>query len=171
MQFQLEYQETKRLKKLDEFKTRLYTNISHEFRTPLSTILSSVSLIEKYDQLGNTEKKKVHFEKVKNNIKSLTNMLNDTLTISRIEENTGEVELARFNVLDLIHEVIEESEGLRKSKQEIIVNFAGEKVINSDRKILKTVLVNIVNWNNPNQKNKPSTAAKNVHVFVEDFEK
>ncbi len=131
-------------KELGEMKSQFISMASHEFRTPLSTILSSVSLIEKYDQLGNTEKKKVHFEKVKNNIKSLTNMLNDTLTISRIEENTGEVELARFNVLDLIHEVIEESEGLRKSKQEIIVNFAGEKVINSDRKILKTVLVNIV---------------------------
>ncbi|MGB1039514.1 MAG: PAS domain-containing sensor histidine kinase [Flavobacteriales bacterium] len=131
-------------KELGEMKSQFISMASHEFRTPLSTILSSVSLIEKYDELGNEEKKKVHFQKVKKNIKNLTNMLDDTLTVSRIEENTNELEITEFNLIDLIHEVIEECEGLRKEKQEVVINLAFNNEVSTDRKMLKTVLVNIL---------------------------
>ena len=131
-------------KELGEMKSQFISMASHEFRTPLSTILSSVSLIEKYDKLGNSEKKKVHFEKVKNNIKSLTNMLNDTLTISKIEENVNELNISSFDARDLIQEVIEECEGLKKSKQDILVNFAGNNILKSDKKALKTIIANLL---------------------------
>ncbi len=133
-----------REKELGEMKSQFISMASHEFRTPLSTILSSVSLIEKYDVLGNKEKKKVHFQKVKNNIRSLTNMLNDTLTISQIEERTNDLDANFFDLYDLAQEALEESEGLIKANQKIEVNFTGTKIIKTDRQILKTVLVNLL---------------------------
>ena len=131
-------------KELSEMKSQFVSMASHEFRTPLSTILSSISLIEKYDELGNDEKKKSHFEKVKKNIRNLTNMLNDTLTISRIEENMIEVNKEIANIQDLMSEVIAETEGLRGENREIVVNFAGEETLKIDCRILKVVLANLL---------------------------
>ncbi|MEN8838981.1 MAG: PAS domain-containing sensor histidine kinase [Flavobacteriales bacterium] len=131
-------------KELSEMKSQFVSMASHEFRTPLSTILSSISLIEKYDELGNEEKKKSHFEKVKKNIRNLTNMLNDTLTISRIEENMIEVNYEESSIRELMSEVIAESEGLKGENREVIVNFAGEEFLKIDKKIMKVVLSNLL---------------------------
>ncbi len=131
-------------KELSEMKSQFVSMASHEFRTPLSTILSSISLIEKYDELGNEEKKKAHFEKIKKNIRNLTNMLNDTLTISRIEENMIAVNPEMTNIHDLLAEVIAETDGLKGENREIIVNFAGEENLELDQKILRVVLSNIL---------------------------
>ncbi len=131
-------------KELSELKSQFVSMASHEFRTPLSTILSSISLIEKYDQLGNDEKKKSHFEKVKKNIRNLTSMLNDTLTISRIEEKMIEVNLEVVNIYKLLAEVIAETDGLKGENREIIINFAGEENLKLDQKIMKVVLANVL---------------------------
>jgi len=131
-------------KELSELKSQFVSMASHEFRTPLSTILSSISLIEKYDQLGNAEKKKSHFEKVKKSIRNLTSMLNDTLTISRIEEKMIEVNLEVVNIHKLLAEVIAETDGLKGENREIIINFAGEENLKLDQKIMKVVLANVL---------------------------
>lgn len=137
-------QSLEREKELSELKSQFVSMASHEFRTPLSTILSSVNLIEKYDQLGNKEKKKVHVEKVKKNIKNLTNMLDDTLTISKIEENITGLELSPFNIIELLQEIITEMEGLQSKNQEVIINFAGEEQIVSDKKKMKIIFANVL---------------------------
>lgn len=131
-------------KELGELKSQFVSMASHEFRTPLSTILSSISLIEKYDQLGNTEKKKSHFEKVKKNIRNLTSMLNDTLTISRIEENMISVSPEVLNIHELLAEVVAETDGLKGEHREIIINFAGKEFVKLDKKIMKVVLANVL---------------------------
>lgn len=131
-------------KELSEMKSQFVSMASHEFRTPLSTILSSVSLIEKYDELQNEEKKKLHFDKIKKNIKNLTNMLNDTLTISRIEENRMTPVFQSANLRELIEEVVSETEGLRGEERKMIVNFVGQEKTRIDRKFIKIIAANIL---------------------------
>lgn len=73
-------------KDLSELKSRIATMASHEFRTPLSTILSSVSLISKYNEPGEDEKRFKHIERIKSAVSNLTSILNDFLSLGKLEE-------------------------------------------------------------------------------------
>ena len=147
-------------KELSELKSKFVSMASHEFRTPLSTILSSVSLIEKYDELGEKEKQKKHFSKVKKTIKNLTAILDDTLTISKIEENLTRVKLSKFNVKHLIEDVINESSGLKKSGQEIEFYPIGNENIVTDNKLFRVIISNLLS-------NALKYSNTNVKIFTE----
>ena len=73
-------------KELHELKCRFVTIASHEFRTPLSTVLSSASLIGKYKTTEDDDKRQKHVDRIKSAVSNLTSILNDFLSISRIEE-------------------------------------------------------------------------------------
>jgi len=73
-------------KGLNELKSRFISTASHEFRTPLSTILSSASLIQKYTTEEEQEKREKHILKIKNAVSGLTEILNDFLSQGRMEE-------------------------------------------------------------------------------------
>lgn len=131
-------------KELNELKSRFVSMASHEFRTPLSTILSSTSLIEKYDELGNKEKKEKHLNKIKTSVKNLTSILNDILSISKLEEGLTEIIITQFNLSELLNKVINESSGLRGEKQNIILNIPNDLSIKSDEKIVKLIASNLL---------------------------
>ena len=59
---------------------------SHEFRTPLSTILSSASLVGKYTEAEEQEKRDKHIHRIKSSVTNLTNLLNEFLSIGKIED-------------------------------------------------------------------------------------
>ncbi|MDB4089297.1 PAS domain-containing sensor histidine kinase [Flavobacteriales bacterium] len=146
-------------KELNELKSRFVSMASHEFRTPLSTILSSLNLLERYIETDNETKRNVHISKIKRSINNLTNILDDTLTISKIEESKIELLFEKINVIDLINEIIGEIEGLKNLEQEFILNFAGEEVIESDLKILKIILANILS-------NALKYSEKDIHISI-----
>ena len=81
-QLQLEHAETERLKKLDEFKTKLYTNISHEFRTPLTLISGPIDKQLERDDLTTKDEKDLNL--VKQNANRLMNLVNQMLDLSLI---------------------------------------------------------------------------------------
>ncbi|MEI9921360.1 MAG: PAS domain S-box protein [Bacteroidota bacterium] len=64
-------------RELNELKSKFVSIASHEFRTPLSTILSSISLIDQYNQRGETEKINKHTQRVRSSVDHLTGILND----------------------------------------------------------------------------------------------
>jgi PAS domain S-box-containing protein len=131
-------------KELNELKSRFVSMASHEFRTPLSTILSSTSLVEKYDEIGNTEKKTKHLNKIKTSVKNLTAILNDILSISKLEEGITEIVSANFNVKNLINDIINESSGLKSEEQEIKTSHKGNDTVNNDEKIIKLIISNLL---------------------------
>ena len=104
-----------REKELSELKSRFITMASHEFRTPLSTILSSVSLIERYNTSEQQPQREKHIAKVKNAVDNLSGMLSDILSLSRLEEGRFQVKPVQFEMQKFCHEVIEEMQGLIKS--------------------------------------------------------
>jgi PAS domain S-box-containing protein len=136
----------KREQELNSMKTKFISIASHEFRTPLSTILSSLSLMEKYNELNETEKRNKHNDRIKKSIKNLTDILNDILSVNKIEEGKVIVNPENFNIQNFIYELIQDLQGLLKPGQKI--NFKGaetpETVVFQDPKLLRHILINLL---------------------------
>ncbi|MFY0628547.1 MAG: PAS domain S-box protein [Reichenbachiella sp.] len=132
-------------KELHELKTRFVSMASHEFRTPLSTILSSVSLIARYTTPETEEKKNKHITRIKNNVGELTNILNDFLSLDKLDEGKMSVSVQTMDLCALIDETISELRTLTKKDQKILtnINFLNCEV-QSDPQIIKQVLTNLM---------------------------
>lgn len=132
-------------KELNELKSRFVSMASHEFRTPLSTILSSAQLISRYTDESHNDKREKHINRIKSAVGNLTGILNDFLSLSKIEEGLITVENEEVEVDALCNLVMDEVKGLLK-KNQVIDHQTDTKnlVINSDRRILKNVFFNLL---------------------------
>ena len=119
---------------------------SHEFRTPLSTILSSLSLIEKYDEKGeeSKDKKVKHYCRVRSNVKNLTAILNDFLSIDKLQSGMVEVGVTTFDLNQFVLEIINDFENELQPDQKIKLNFTGVNGISTDERILRNVMINLL---------------------------
>ncbi len=136
-------------RELGELKSRFVSMASHEFRTPLSTIQSSVSLINRYINTEQQFQREKHITKIKSSVTHLTGILNDFLSINRLEEGKLTTSYESFNPFDLCREVIEELKPISKINQNIICHIQNDNIIkrkkvNSDRKIFKNILINLI---------------------------
>lgn len=131
---------------LNELKSRFVSMASHEFRTPLSTILSSATLAGKYTSEEDQDKRIRHLDRIRASVKNLTSILNDFLSIDKLEEGKVEVTKTTFSVNELITEAIEELEPYLKEEQHIIFDNKTAKTIqvNSDRNVIKNILINLL---------------------------
>lgn len=132
-------------KELNELKTRFVSMASHEFRTPLSTIMSSASIIAKYTKEEDQPKRIKHVERINSTVQNLTAILKDFLTISKLEEGHLNLNISKFNVYELIQEVVLIMENLLKDGQRILFktncpNF----ILESDRHFLENILINLL---------------------------
>ena len=131
-------------RELNELKSRFVSTASHEFRTPLSTISSSVSLIEKYGEMEDFEKQQKHISRIRQSVKGLTNILEDILSLSKLEEgkiilNNQEVELDLF-----VEEMLDELQPILKAGQQFETKIQpGVKGI-AEPKILRNILMNLL---------------------------
>ena len=133
-------------KQLNELKSRFVSMASHEFRTPLSTVLSSADLAEAYTGgAEHQEKRSKHLQRIKTAVGTLTGILNDFLSLSKLEENKVQAQAIYFSLKTFCNEVVDEMQGLLKPGQEIRQaheNCDGEVFL--DKKILKNVIYNLV---------------------------
>ncbi len=132
-------------KELNELKSRFVSMASHEFRTPLSTIRSSASLIERYTELQHQNNRLKHTKRIKSAVTNLTGILNDFLSLSKLEEGKIVVENTTFNLADICQETIEEIEGLLKQEQTIQTKKVDKTIqVNLDRRLLKNIFFNLL---------------------------
>ncbi|MEP7375222.1 MAG: PAS domain-containing sensor histidine kinase [Chitinophagaceae bacterium] len=131
-------------KQLNEIKSRFVSMASHEFRTPLSTVLSSASLLEKYKTAEEQDKRSRHIGKIKNSVRHLNDILEDFLSLGKLDEGKVENHACEFDLKDFILETTEEMKGLLKENQHFELNYDGSAIIFSDRKLLKNVLINLI---------------------------
>ncbi|MEQ8244028.1 HAMP domain-containing sensor histidine kinase, partial [Fulvivirga sp.] len=118
---------------------------SHEFRTPLSAILSSASLISKYNDPGTEEKRLKHVDKIKSSINNLNNILNDFLSLAKIEEGKTDIQKYEFDISNLAQEVMSDIEEVLKKGQYIeLRKFGTARKLQSDEKLLKNILINLL---------------------------
>lgn len=143
---QLELQQAlKKEQDLGLLKTRFVSMASHEFRTPLSTILSSASLMDQYTQTEQQDKRHRHFLKIRNSVEMLTMLLNDFLSISRLEEGKVELSLEKVNFQAFCQEVMDEMNITLKKGQKLITHHEdADLVIEIDKKLLKLMLINLI---------------------------
>ena len=128
-------------KELGEMKSRFVSMASHEFRTPLTTILSSANLIARYTD--NQEARQKHVSRIKNSVENLTAILNDFLSLEKLESGSQKVDITAFTLNALLTEVVEEVNAMLKKGQEISIE-GPEINFTSDPHILKNVLLNLV---------------------------
>lgn len=137
-------QSLKKEREISEFKSRFVSMASHEFRTPLSTILSSAYLISKYTTENQQEKRQIHVNRIASMVQSLTDVLNDFLSLEKIEENKAEPHYSTFELTDYIKDVITEVETLKKKGHVIQVSHQGETRVYLDQVMLKHIIINLL---------------------------
>lgn len=132
-------------RELGELKSRFVTMASHEFRTPLTTILSSVFLLENSKEEDRERIRNVHFGRIKSAAKNQAAILDDFLSLSKLEEGFVKPSYRLTVIETLTHEVIEEINTLKKAGQKIIYLHSGNteaQVI--DRQFLRNIVINIL---------------------------
>ena len=95
-------------KKLNQLKTRFVTMASHEFRTPLASILSSAELLEHYSHKWGEDKKLNHLHRIQTSVKHMTELLNDVLLLGKADSNKLELNPSKINLLQFCQELVEE---------------------------------------------------------------
>ena len=142
---QIEIQEAlQKEKQLNEIKSRFMSIASHEFRTPLSTVLSSASLLSKYSTAEDHAKRERHIEKIKNSVKSLNGILEDFLSLGKLEEGKISIQVDEFEVEDFMFSIVEEMTPLLKRNQHLSVHQEGLSKATSDKRLIKNILINLI---------------------------
>jgi signal transduction histidine kinase len=131
-------------KQLNEIKSRFVSMASHEFRTPLSTILSSATLISKYVQTEENDQRERHLKKIKDSVSHLNGLLEDFLSLGKLEEGKVTVNVSSFSVKEFIEDVVEEMRTMQKKGQQIIYKYDGQESFIADKRLLKNVLINLL---------------------------
>ncbi|MAL60323.1 MAG: PAS domain-containing sensor histidine kinase [Flavobacteriaceae bacterium] len=152
-------------RELNELKTKFLSLVSHEFKTPLSGILSSTSLIGKYTQTEQQEKREKHIKTITSKVKYLNNILDDFLSVERLETGKVNYKITLFPLSKVINEVIYNANMLLKEGQ--IINYPegiDDIEINFDEKVLELVLSNLVN-------NAIKYSPENTNIDLKVFQK
>ena len=131
-------------KQLNEIKSSFVSMASHEFRTPLSTVLSSASLLGKYTLTEQQDKRERHVNKIKDAVKQLNDLLEDFLSLGRLEKGVISAEPVTFAIRPFIEEVVEEMRTALKPGQQIIIECSSHTSFISDRKLIRNILINLV---------------------------
>lgn len=134
-----------REKELNELKSRFVSMASHEFRTPLSGILTSASLIARYPKTEDEPKRDKHIQIIKKSVKSLTMILNDFLSLDKLDQGKMTSTSTAFNLQQIIDEVVEEIKDTSEKKQQIVVkHLSPELKLFQDKEMLRNVVINLL---------------------------
>ena len=131
-------------KELNEMKSRFVSMASHEFRTPLTTMMSSLSLTSKYSAQNDLTNQEKHIQKIKNSIHNMTDILNDFLSVSKLEEGKIVNMPLELNLKTLISEIVGEIEALTTKDHTLVYTHQGPEMVELDAKLLQGVLFNLL---------------------------
>lgn len=146
-------------KDLGDLKSAFVSMASHEFRTPLSTILSSASLLAKYKLTDEQPKRDKHVQRIKSSVINLNNILNEFLSLRKIEDGKVSTNDSVFDVEELISSQINEMTEILKPGQRVNYSHTGKKEIILDEVLFKNILINLLS-------NAVKFSAENKPVFI-----
>lgn len=132
-------------RELSELKSRFVSMASHEFRTPLSTIKSSAALIKLYSDAEQQTNREKHLDKIQTAVNNLTGILNDFLSIGKLEEGKIMAHIQPVSLKRISSEVMDEMEGILKKGQKFDFTLKGiEEQFLSDKQIIKNIFFNLI---------------------------
>ena len=164
-------------KELSELKSRFVTMASHEFRTPLSTILSSAYLLEKYNQFHPDPKIQKHIHRIKDTVSGMKNILEDFLSLGKLEEGLVQVNIDQVDAAGIdtiLDDLLQELDGLLKTGQQIIFTNIVEGTVSIDRNLVRNILINLISnavkFSEENGTIKITSSVENDDfiIFIED---
>ncbi len=132
-------------KELSELKTRFVSMVSHEFRTPLTSILSSVEILERYRDRLNTEQQTRFFYMITESVRRMGNLLNDVILLGKAESNNIHFNPIRLFPDQYCRELLEELQNtlLKNRVVDCIVEGAMREVL-VDPQLLRYILTNLL---------------------------
>jgi len=161
MQLQSEHEETERLKQLDEFKTKLYTNISHEFRTPLTLISGPVENQLSKPNLSNQDKQELSL--VKRNAKRLLILVNQLLDLSKLETGNLQLQVSKGDLGLLLKQLVKTFKYKSRDKN---IDFTYELNIRKDvwfdKDVIEKIVTNLLS-------NAIKYTPENGHIHFESY--
>lgn len=131
-------------RQLNEIKSRFVSMASHEFRTPLSSVLSSASLLAKYTTTEQQSNRDRHINRIRESVKHLNDLLEDFLSLGKLDEGKVGAQFSDFNLPEAVQETVDDMKGIVKEGQQILYNHEGEAWVNSDKKLLRNILINLI---------------------------
>ena len=132
-------------KELNELKSRFVSMASHEFRTPLSAVLSSAYLLSKYSKEEEQPQREKHIRRIISSVTSLTEILDDFLSVGKIEEGNIEANYREYNITEQMNEVIADVQHLLKKGQTIKYEHAGSNAkVYLDASMMKHIVTNLL---------------------------
>jgi PAS domain S-box-containing protein len=132
-------------RELNDLKSKFVSIASHEFRTPLSTVLSSASLIQQYKDKGDLDKVDKHVQRIKSSVNHLTMILNDFLSLGKLEEGKVEINKEKIDLPSFANEIKDDVNAFLKEGQEVNVQCEGtDTQIESDARILRNIMFNLI---------------------------
>lgn len=140
----------KKERELNELKSRFVSMASHEFRTPLATVLSSINLVSRHAENGNQEGIEKHVARIRNSVRNLTSILNDFLSLEKLEQGKVEFRPEDFDICDLAASVTDEIGGMTKTGQTIKLACCegdgcnGRIVKSLDPQLIRNILFNLL---------------------------
>jgi len=154
-------------KELNELKSRFVTTASHEFRTPLAAILSSVSLIDRYVSPEDIEKRQKHIHRIKSMVANLTDILNDFLSIGKLEEGIVRNSPETLYFISFVESIIDEVKGILKDGQQIILHHQEvQQTVELDGLLFKNIIINLLS-----NAIKYSPENKEIHLSIHQTKK
>ncbi|WP_439152298.1 PAS domain S-box protein [Winogradskyella sp.] len=133
-------------KELNELKTKFLSLVSHEFKTPLSGILTSTVLLGKYQLSKDQEKRNKHIKTIADKVHYLNNILNDFLSLEKLETGDLNYTCSNFKLSKVLDEVVYNANMILKDGQ--FINYPDnidDISFNQDEKIVALIITNLVN--------------------------
>ncbi len=131
-------------KELSDLKSRFVSMASHEFRTPLSTILSSASLVAKYTESEEQDKRDRHIQRIKSSVNNLTDILNEFLSLGKIEDGKIVSHYAEFSIKEMGTAICNELTGIARPGQQLIYTHQGNEIVHLDPTLFRNVIINLL---------------------------
>jgi signal transduction histidine kinase len=131
-------------RQLNEIKGRFVSMASHEFRTPLSAVLSSASLLAKYTTTEQQTNRDKHINRIRDSVKHLNDLLEDFLSLGKLDEGKIGAQPVDFNLPETVNDTIDDVRGLVKEGQEIRFAHSGQELVFNDKRLLRNILINLV---------------------------
>ena len=135
----------RRERELNKLKTNFLSLVSHEFKTPLSGILTSTILLRKYNLAEQQEKRDKHIQTITDKVQYLNNILNDFLSLEKLETGNVNYNLSTFKLGKVMKEVVSNANILLKEGQTInYPDHIDEISLLQDEKIIELTLSNLI---------------------------
>ncbi len=142
-QLQLEHAETQRLKHLDEFKTRLFTNISHEFRTPLTLILGPAKNQLSQNDLSKENKEELSL--IRSNAERLLNLVDQLIDLAKLETGYLKLKVEQGNISILINQLVSSFQyQIKQKKIKLKMSIAEIEKAWYDKDVIEKIIVNLM---------------------------